>query len=56
MKTLALALAATALLLTAGPATAEPLVNKGYSIPVGAITDLGALPVLGYLGYDLARL
>ncbi|MGW4893514.1 hypothetical protein ACWEQL_14815 [Kitasatospora sp. NPDC004240] len=37
---------------------AEPAgqVNQGYSIPVGGITDLGALPVVGSLGYDLARL
>ncbi|WP_031075702.1 hypothetical protein [Streptomyces sp. NRRL WC-3742] len=31
-------------------------VNQGYSIPVGGVTDLGALPVLGSLGLDFARL
>ncbi|HJD81582.1 hypothetical protein [Kitasatospora aureofaciens] len=37
--------------------TAVPrAVNQGYSIPVGGITDLGALPVLGSLGLDFARL
>ncbi|MFH9352797.1 hypothetical protein [Kitasatospora sp. NPDC017646] len=30
-------------------------VNQGYSIPVGGVTDLGALPVLGSLGLDFAR-
>ncbi|MER7752005.1 hypothetical protein [Kitasatospora sp. NPDC097643] len=39
---------------TATAATRE--VNQGYSIPVGAVTDLGALPVLGSLGLDFARL
>ncbi|WP_327674720.1 hypothetical protein [Kitasatospora sp. NBC_00458] len=38
----------------AAPAPRE--VNQGYSIPVGAVTDLGALPVLGSLGLDFARL
>lgn len=47
----ALAVPATA---TAAPEVRE--VNQGYSIPVGAITDLGALPVLGSLGLDFARL
>ncbi|MEV8323410.1 hypothetical protein [Kitasatospora sp. NPDC056731] len=47
----------------AAPANAAPVpvpapraVNQGYSIPVGAVTDLGALPVLGSLGLDFARL
>ncbi|MFG2844382.1 hypothetical protein ACGF12_14575 [Kitasatospora sp. NPDC048296] len=31
-------------------------VNQGYSIPVGGVTDLGALPVLGSLGLDFAKL
>ncbi|WP_030235981.1 hypothetical protein [Streptomyces sp. NRRL S-350] len=58
----ALAPAATA----ASAATASPAVttgsashrevNQGYSIPVGGVTDLGALPVLGSLGLDFARL
>ncbi|BAJ32847.1 MULTISPECIES: hypothetical protein [Kitasatospora] len=67
----ALALAAAALLTpaatvtaTAAPALADdapasapgPVPNQGYSIPVGAITDLGALPVLGGLGNDFAHL
>ncbi|MFJ2866478.1 hypothetical protein [Kitasatospora sp. NPDC087314] len=53
---------ATATPATATPATAAPTaaapreVNQGYSIPVGAVTDLGALPVLGSLGLDFARL
>ncbi|WP_380283745.1 hypothetical protein [Kitasatospora purpeofusca] len=41
------------------PAAAAPApreANQGYSIPVGAVTDLGALPVLGGLGLDFARL
>ncbi|MEV7602414.1 hypothetical protein AB0O91_34085 [Kitasatospora sp. NPDC089797] len=38
-------------------ATAAPReVNQGYSIPVGGVTDLGALPVLGSLGLDFAHL
>ncbi|GAA2740344.1 MULTISPECIES: hypothetical protein [Kitasatospora] len=37
-----------------GPA--QPQVNQGYSIPVGAITDLGALPTLGGLGYEVVGL
>ncbi|MER6400530.1 hypothetical protein ABT263_31480 [Kitasatospora sp. NPDC001603] len=42
---------------TATPAAAVPReVNQGYVIPVGGITDLGALPVLGSLGMDFARL
>ncbi|MCG6495483.1 hypothetical protein [Kitasatospora sp. A2-31] len=50
-------LAATALTGSATPASAQPReVNQGYSIPVGGITDLGALPVLGTLGLDFARL
>ncbi|MEU4116584.1 hypothetical protein AB0F71_19085 [Kitasatospora sp. NPDC028055] len=52
------ALAATAVaapaLAASSPATRE--VNQGYSIPVGGVTDLGALPVLGSLGLDFARL
>ncbi|KDN81078.1 hypothetical protein [Kitasatospora cheerisanensis] len=36
--------------------TPAPIPNQGYSIPVGAITDLGALPMLGTLGNDFARL
>ncbi|MFB7944693.1 hypothetical protein ACFC6L_07195 [Kitasatospora phosalacinea] len=55
----ALALAA-ALLCPAATAfagdSAAPVPNQGYSIPVGAITDLGALPVLGGLGNDFAHL
>ncbi|MFI1519196.1 hypothetical protein [Kitasatospora cineracea] len=55
----ALALAA-ALLAPAAPALADdspvPVPNQGYSIPVGAITDLGALPMLGGLGNDFAHL
>ncbi|MFE2723821.1 hypothetical protein [Kitasatospora sp. NPDC059327] len=45
---------ATTATATTAPATRE--VNQGYSIPVGAVTDLGALPVLGTLGLDFARL
>ncbi|MGW6916399.1 hypothetical protein ACWGB8_21625 [Kitasatospora sp. NPDC054939] len=37
-------------------ASAVREVNQGYSIPVGAVTDLGALPVLAGLGYDLVGL
>ncbi|MFF8774015.1 hypothetical protein [Kitasatospora sp. NPDC015120] len=59
--------AATATATATASATAEPgtapaaasqprEVNQGYSIPVGAVTDLGALPVLGGLGLDFARL
>ncbi|MFE2415096.1 hypothetical protein ACFXDE_42900 [Kitasatospora sp. NPDC059408] len=48
---LAVPAAATA---SAAPQARE--VNQGYSIPVGAVTDLGALPVLGSLGLDFARL
>lgn len=41
----------------ASAASAAPReVNQGYSIPVGGVTDLGALPVLGSLGLDFARL
>ncbi|MFJ9840459.1 hypothetical protein ACIRYZ_08315 [Kitasatospora sp. NPDC101155] len=41
----------------AAPSTAAPReVNQGYSIPVGGVTDLGALPVLGSLGLDFAKL
>ncbi|MFF9641867.1 hypothetical protein [Kitasatospora aureofaciens] len=48
-------------LLAASPAAAAQAavprgVNQGYSIPVGGVTDLGALPVLGSLGLDFARL
>ncbi|GAA2091009.1 hypothetical protein GCM10009759_15160 [Kitasatospora saccharophila] len=58
LTTLALA---AALLAPAGAAAAAaeapaPVPNQGYSIPVGAITDLGALPVLGGLGNDFAHL
>ncbi|MFF4341743.1 hypothetical protein ACFY00_17625 [Kitasatospora sp. NPDC001540] len=57
LATLALA---AALLSPAAPALAEeaaaPVPNQGYSIPVGAVTDLGALPVLGGLGNDFAHL
>ncbi|WP_395297401.1 hypothetical protein ACF9IK_31150 [Kitasatospora hibisci] len=50
-------LAAAALTGAATPAAAQPReVNQGHSIPVGGITDLGALPVLGTLGLDFARL
>ncbi|MER7667381.1 hypothetical protein ABTY61_02810 [Kitasatospora sp. NPDC096128] len=48
------ALAATAATAAASPANRE--VNQGYSIPVGGVTDLGALPVLGSLGLDFAHL
>ncbi|MEU9074625.1 hypothetical protein [Kitasatospora sp. NPDC048538] len=40
----------------AAATTAPRAVNQGYSIPVGGVTDLGALPVLGSLGLDFARL
>ncbi|MFJ8441475.1 hypothetical protein [Kitasatospora griseola] len=30
--------------------------NQGYSVPVGTITDLGVLPMLGGLGNDFAHL
>ncbi|MFD0275088.1 hypothetical protein ACFVHB_14470 [Kitasatospora sp. NPDC127111] len=52
------ALLGAAVLAGTGTATAASPreVNQGYSIPVGAITDLGALPVLGTLGLDFARL
>ncbi|MFD7733055.1 hypothetical protein ACFV6F_22020 [Kitasatospora phosalacinea] len=64
MRTALTALALAAALLspaaTAATAFAEeapgPVPNQGYSIPVGAITDLGALPVLGGLGNDFAHL
>ncbi len=65
MRTFALLATLTAVLTGAltGPAAAAPKpreahreVNQGYSIPVGAVTDLGALPVLGSLGLDFARL
>ncbi|MFF4378026.1 hypothetical protein [Kitasatospora sp. NPDC001547] len=49
----------TFLLPTAAPvaaAAAPREVNQGYSIPVAGVTDLGALPVLGSLGLDFARL
>ncbi|GLW69663.1 hypothetical protein Kpho02_19620 [Kitasatospora phosalacinea] len=36
--------------------SAAPVPNQGYSIPVGAVTDLGALPMLGGLGNDFAHL
>ncbi|MFJ6622706.1 hypothetical protein ACIQOW_34635 [Kitasatospora sp. NPDC091335] len=52
-------LLSTAAPATAAPATADaapPVVNQGYSIPVAGVTDLGALPVLGSLGLDFARL
>ncbi|MFJ5230998.1 hypothetical protein ACIQBJ_14015 [Kitasatospora sp. NPDC088391] len=60
----ALALAAAALFAGGVPASAAaaaeepagPVPNQGYSIPVGAITDLGALPMLGGLGKDFAHL
>ncbi|MFJ5885042.1 hypothetical protein [Kitasatospora cineracea] len=56
----ALALAAALLAPAAAPALADdspaPVPNQGYSIPVGAITDLGALPMLGGLGNDFAHL
>ncbi|MFB7473515.1 hypothetical protein [Kitasatospora sp. NPDC056184] len=47
---------AAALTAPAAAAPAPREVNQGYSIPVGAVTDLGALPVLGGLGLDFARL
>ncbi|MER5355187.1 hypothetical protein ABT093_33300 [Kitasatospora sp. NPDC002551] len=64
MRTIAKLAALTAVLapaltgaLSGPPAAAQPReVNQGYSIPVGAVTDLGALPVLGGLGLDFARL
>ncbi|MFG2908739.1 hypothetical protein ACGF13_27175 [Kitasatospora sp. NPDC048286] len=49
----------TVLLPTTAPVTAGAApreVNQGYSIPVAGVTDLGALPVLGSLGLDFARL
>ncbi|MGV9263254.1 hypothetical protein ACWDRR_01160 [Kitasatospora sp. NPDC003701] len=49
------AIAATATTAAAAPAGARE-VNQGYSIPVGGVTDLGALPVLSSLGLDFARL
>ncbi|GAB7185502.1 hypothetical protein ATKI12_5333 [Kitasatospora sp. Ki12] len=60
----ALLLGAALVPAVAAPATAAPApraaapreVNQGYSIPVGGVTDLGALPVLGSLGLDFARL
>ncbi|WP_406207601.1 hypothetical protein OH807_35120 [Kitasatospora sp. NBC_01560] len=61
-RTLTAALVGAAALGTAAaagttPAAAAPReVNQGYSIPVGGVTDLGALPVLGSLGLDFARL
>ncbi|WP_406114884.1 hypothetical protein [Kitasatospora purpeofusca] len=61
LRTFALLATLTAVLTgaLAGPAAAAPKpreVNQGYSIPVGAVTDLGALPALGSLGLDFARL
>ncbi|MFJ1793125.1 hypothetical protein [Kitasatospora griseola] len=39
------------------PTTTAPAApNQGYSVPVGTITDLGALPMLGGLGNDFAHL
>ncbi|RKT19298.1 hypothetical protein BX285_3754 [Streptomyces sp. 1114.5] len=66
-RTVLAALFLGALLVPAGTATAAAAdstatgstpreVNQGYSIPVGGVTDLGALPVLGSLGLDFARL
>ncbi|MEU6232209.1 hypothetical protein [Kitasatospora sp. NPDC047058] len=56
-STLTAALLGAAVLAGTATATAAPReANQGYSIPVGAITDLGALPVLGTLGMDFARL
>ncbi|MER7705891.1 hypothetical protein ABTX81_23725 [Kitasatospora sp. NPDC097605] len=65
-RTVALTAALTAVLtaaLAGPPAAAAPAVgaeprevNQGYSIPVGAITDLGALPALSGLGLEFARL
>jgi hypothetical protein len=53
----AIAAPSTAAPSTAAPSTAAPReVNQGYSIPVGGVTDLGALPVLGSLGLDFAKL
>ncbi|MFD4531596.1 hypothetical protein ACFWNL_36555 [Kitasatospora sp. NPDC058397] len=57
----ALLLGAALIPAAAAPANAAPVpvpraVNQGYSIPVGAVTDLGALPVLGSLGLDFAHL
>lgn len=63
MRTALPALVLAAALLSAAAPTgaaaeeaAGPVPNQGYSIPVGAITDLGALPVLGGLGNDFAHL
>ncbi|MBV2155650.1 hypothetical protein [Kitasatospora sp. SUK 42] len=60
MRTALAALLLGAVLTPAVTAPADaatpPEVNQGYSIPVGGVTDLGALPVLGGLGLDLARL
>ncbi|MFB7616318.1 hypothetical protein [Kitasatospora sp. NPDC056181] len=47
---------APAVAAVAVPAAAHREAEQGYSIPVGAVTDLGALPVLGGLGLDFARL
>ncbi|MER8102506.1 hypothetical protein [Kitasatospora sp. NPDC094016] len=55
----ALLLGAALIPAAAAPANAAPVpraVNQGYNIPVGGVTDLGALPVLGSLGLDFARL
>ncbi|KJS61825.1 hypothetical protein [Streptomyces rubellomurinus] len=65
MRTALAALLLGTVLLPAAAASAAPAaaadarpreVNQGYSIPVGGVTDLGALPVLGSLGLDFARL
>ncbi|MEV7119751.1 hypothetical protein [Kitasatospora griseola] len=50
----------TAVSATADAPTTAPAVpttpNQGYSVPVGTITDLGVLPMLGGLGNDFAHL
>ncbi|WP_033221017.1 hypothetical protein [Kitasatospora phosalacinea] len=59
LSTLALAAALLSPAVTTAASAEEapaPVPNQGYSIPVGAITDLGALPVLGGLGNDFAHL
>ncbi|WP_405014626.1 hypothetical protein [Kitasatospora sp. NBC_01539] len=60
---LALALTAAAVLAATAPAgaaaaapTAAELAQQPHSIPVLAVTDLGALTTLGKLGYDFSGL
>ncbi|MFF0297238.1 hypothetical protein ACFYST_28745 [Kitasatospora sp. NPDC004614] len=56
MRTALTALATLLLASTPAAAAATLTPDQTYSIPVGAITDLGALPTLGGLGYDFAHL